>query len=70
MRINGKEVSCEAGRVISYEELVALADMKGMPSITHAWTEHKHRLGETLSPGTTAVVTPTSVFNVCHTGNA
>lgn len=63
--INGEEREVDS-TLVSYDDVVAMAGMKGWPSVTFRGAE---RSG-ILTPGGEVTLTPGMVFNVCHTGNA
>ena len=65
-------ISGRSGRstpLVSYDDVVAMAGMKGWPSVTYKGRGPEGRSG-ILTPGGEVTLTPGMVFNVCHTGNA
>ena len=69
--VNGKQMFF-TGSQITYQEIVALAEMTGEPSVTYHGRRHgdSQRSGM-MSPGCKAIELEEGMnFNVAHTGNA
>ncbi len=65
--VNGLKL--RAGPVLSYEDVVRLAEREGRPTVTFRHVEGFPNAGE-LMPGQSVTATATTVFNVVHTGAA